>query len=72
MLDLVGRAQRRGSEVGEYFTRHAELPFWRYSVGTVEGHLAILGYDTRITPPPAPGYFILLEWNEGQVSFIRD
>jgi RNA polymerase sigma-70 factor, ECF subfamily len=73
-LDLVGRAQRRGGEVREYFSRYAEIPYWRFALGTVEGRLAILGYDTRIssTSEARPGYFILLEWKEGRVSLIRD
>jgi len=73
-LDLVGRAQRRGAEVGQYFSRYAEIPYWRFAMGTVEGRLAILGYDTRTptTPQAKPSFFILLEWTEGQVSFIRD
>lgn len=78
-LDLVGRAQRRGVEVreGEYFSRYAEMPHWRFAMGTVENRLAILGYDARAAAavpgnPPEPAFFILLEWRDGKVSSIRD
>ncbi len=70
-LDLVGRAQRRGAEVKEYFSRYAEAAPRRYAVGTVEGRPAMLGYF--IDPPSEqPSFFILLEWEEGRVSLIRD
>lgn len=70
-LDLVGRAQRRGAEVKEYFARYAEVAPRRYAVGTVEGRPAMLGY--YIDPPSEqPSFFILLEWKEGRVSSIRD
>jgi RNA polymerase sigma-70 factor, ECF subfamily len=73
-LDLVGRSHRRGVEVREYFSRYAEIPYWRFATGTVEGHLAVLGYDMRTASTPAakPSFFILLKWEEGRVSFIRD
>ena len=70
-LDLVGRAQRRGAEVGQYFTRYAEVGHWRFETGIVENRAAILAYDTQ-KESDRPSFFILLECREGRVSFIRD
>ncbi|HET6452007.1 MAG TPA: sigma-70 family RNA polymerase sigma factor, partial [Spirochaetia bacterium] len=70
-LDMVGRAQRRGAEVKEYFTRYGEVGPRRFAIGTVEERPAILGY--YLDPPSEqPSFFILLEWKEGRVSLIRD
>jgi RNA polymerase sigma-70 factor, ECF subfamily len=70
-LDLVGRAQRRGAEVGLYFTRYAEVGHWRFETGVVENRAAILAYDTQ-KETDQPSFFILLECKEGRVSLIRD
>jgi RNA polymerase sigma-70 factor (ECF subfamily) len=71
-LDLVNRAKRRGViEVGEYFQRYAPGDDWYLSSGAVENRAAILVYDPR-ERSSEPVYFILLEWEGGQVSFIRD
>jgi RNA polymerase sigma-70 factor (ECF subfamily) len=47
------------------------LTDWRAAVGTIEGHPAVLVYDTA-EQSPQPAYFILLTWKEAKVSSIRD
>lgn len=70
-LDLVNRLQLRGkAEVGNYFNRYAAAPDWRFASGLVEGRLAILAYAREGRGTPA--FFILLEWENGKVSSIRD
>ncbi|HUI70868.1 MAG TPA: sigma-70 family RNA polymerase sigma factor [Spirochaetia bacterium] len=70
-LDLVGRAERRGAEVSQYFTRYAEVWHWRIETGIVENRFAILAFDTQ-RESDQPSFFILLECKEGRVSLIRD
>ncbi len=69
-LDLVSRAQRRGSDVGSYFSSYAAIEGWRFEPGVVDGHDVILGY--RSASEATPSYFIQLELERGQVRFIRD
>jgi RNA polymerase sigma-70 factor (ECF subfamily) len=72
-LDLVGRTQLKGATqiASRYFHNYAQADFWRLSLGLVEGRPAILGYDLRETASE-PAYFILLTWEDGYVSNIRD
>jgi RNA polymerase sigma-70 factor (ECF subfamily) len=68
-LDLVGRADRRGKEVGEYFTRYAAGTPVFLAAGAVEGKPALLassGIGGR------PEYFILLHWSGDRIGLIRD
>ncbi len=72
-LDLLGQVKRRGlAEVGRYFTNYENLDDWRYGVGFVEGRPAVLVYDPREPSPAPPRYFVLIEWTDGRVGFIRD
>ncbi len=72
-LDLVGRTQLHGAAniAANYFHRYSNVYDWRMSLGTVEGHPAILAYDLN-QPSSDPAYFILLTWNNNQVASIRD
>jgi len=71
-LDLINRSTRRGlAEVGEYFHRYNQVDDWHLALGAVENHPAILVYDSR-EPSSQPVYFMLLAWDDAQVSLIRD
>ncbi|MEP6988946.1 MAG: RNA polymerase sigma factor, partial [Chloroflexota bacterium] len=50
---------------------YSQVYDWRMVVGTVEGHPAILAYDLGESSSQ-PAYFILLTWDNNQVSSIRD
>jgi RNA polymerase sigma-70 factor, ECF subfamily len=72
-LDLVGRTKLIGAaQISDnYFHRYSETHDWRFAVGTVEGRPAILGYDLS-EESTQPAYFMLLTWEDDQVSLIRD
>jgi RNA polymerase sigma-70 factor (ECF subfamily) len=71
-LDLIGRAKFRGvAEVGQYFHKYAQVDDWRLALGIVEDRPAILVYDPR-EESSQPAFFMLIEWDAGQVSRIRD
>lgn len=70
-LDLVGRVRLQGAaEVSNYFHRYEQQLDWHLGLGLVEGHPAILVY----TPDnlSRPTYFILITWDNDQISTIRD
>ena len=71
-LDLVNRLHAGGPDrVGHYFHRYSEAGAWRCAPGFVEGHPAILMFDSP-GPPAAPDYFVLLDWTNDRVAAIRD
>jgi RNA polymerase sigma-70 factor (ECF subfamily) len=72
-LNVLGRARMRGrGEVGtRYFNNYHQHQDWRLGLGVVEGHLAILVYDPQ-QESSDPTYFMLLNWDKGQVSNIQD
>jgi len=72
-LDLVNRVQLQSADAiaNNYFYRYSQVHDWRMTVGTVEGHPAILGYDLN-QPSLQPAYFIMLTWENDRVSSIRD
>lgn len=72
-LDIVGQVKRAGAaEISNrYFYVYNQLKDWHLAVGTIEGRLAVLVYETA-EPSPQPAYFILLTWKESKVSYIRD
>ena len=71
-LDLISRAKFRGvAEVGQYFEKYEQVDDWRLALGVVEDRLAILVYDPR-DGSPHPAFFMLIAWDDGQVSGIRD
>lgn len=67
-LDLVSKSQRRGKAVGMYFGRYAKEAVTVRPV-ELEGRLALAAYADGAT---SPSYFILLDWEEGLVTSIRD
>ena len=69
-LELVSRHERHGKEVGEYFTRYADLRDIRLVPGTLEGR-PVLG---MFTPRHAqhPTNFVFLSWRGDELTQIRD
>jgi RNA polymerase sigma factor (sigma-70 family) len=67
-LDLVSKSQRRGKDVGMYFGRY-EKEDVALRVVRIDERLALAAYVGGATKP---AYFILLEWESGQVGSIRD
>jgi len=71
-LDLVGRLQWQGKKtITPYFTRYGEVPHWRFTLGAVEGRMAMLVYDARGTME-RPNHFVLLAWDATGIAFIKD
>jgi len=71
-LELVARTRMRGrKEVGTYLHNYAETADWRFVPGMVEGRAAVL-VSRPGDPSSKPAYFILLEWDRGRVTAIRD
>lgn len=70
-LDLVQRTKARGTlEVGQYFHNYGKQEDWHLSLGFVEGRPAVLVADPR--EPASVAYFVLVQWEGGKISFIRD
>ena len=67
-LDVVSRSQRRGKQVNMYFGRY-EKENVALRVVRLEGRLAIAAY---VAGAGKPAYFILLEFEGGRVTSIRD
>lgn len=71
-LDLVNRLKLEGrTSIGRYFTRYAEESKWRFAFGAVEGRPAMLVFD-HAGAMVQPAHFVLLEWQDGRISMIRD
>jgi RNA polymerase sigma-70 factor (ECF subfamily) len=68
-LDLVSKSQRRGKEVGAYFARYEQELDLRIEVLGLEGR-DVLG--VFVGAGKRPDYFVLLTWEGGRVSTIRD
>jgi RNA polymerase sigma-70 factor (ECF subfamily) len=67
-LDLVSKTQRRGKQVGMYFGRYEKEDVALRTV-RLDGHLALGAY---VGGADRPSYFMLLEWDGGRVTSIRD
>jgi len=67
-LDLVSKSQRRGKQVGMYFGRYEEENV-ALRVVQLEGRWAFAAYVSDAT---TPAYFILIDFDAGKVSNIRD
>ena len=67
-LDLVSRSQRRGKQVGLYFTNYEKADV-RLRIVRVDGAVALGAYPSGAT---RPAYFVLLELERGRVKTIRD
>ena len=71
-LDLINRTKYRGvAEVGHYFHNYELVDDWHLDLGAVENCPAILVYNPR-EGSSQPVYFMLLAWDDAQVSLIRD
>jgi RNA polymerase sigma-70 factor (ECF subfamily) len=67
-LDLVSKSQRRGKQVGMYFGNYDKADV-TLRVVRLEGQLALAAH---VAGAEAPAYVVLLEWQGGQVTAIRD
>jgi RNA polymerase sigma-70 factor (ECF subfamily) len=67
-LDLVSKSQRRGKQVGMYFTNYEKERF-ELRVVRVDGRVALGVYAPSADKP---SYFMLLDFEEGRVKTIRD
>ncbi|HEY1959682.1 MAG TPA: sigma-70 family RNA polymerase sigma factor [Polyangiaceae bacterium] len=67
-LDLVSRSQRRGKQVGLYFTNYEKANV-SLRVVRVDGRVALGAYEASASEP---SYFILVEIEGGRVTRIRD
>jgi RNA polymerase sigma-70 factor (ECF subfamily) len=67
-LDLVSKSQRRGKAVGFYFARY-EKETVRLQVVRLDGQLVLAAYPDGAR---VPEYFILLAFDNGALSTIRD
>lgn len=71
-LEMVNRLRMQGrEEIKRYFTRYAEITWWRFAFGSIEGRPAMLVFDRR-SPEPRPAYFVLVDWRGEQIAAIRD
>lgn len=71
-LDLVNKTRLNGkAEVSRYFGNYSSLSDWHLVPGMVEGHPAILVFDSPAAGSD-PRYFILLNWQADKVATIRD
>jgi len=71
-LELVNKLRVRGrSDVGNYFTRYAQVEDWFFVLGLVDRQPAVLVRDpTNLGAQPS--YFVLLEWAGDRLMNIRD
>jgi RNA polymerase sigma factor (sigma-70 family) len=67
-LDVVSKSQRRGKEVGMYFGRYSKENV-RLDVVRLDGELVLAAFPDGAKEA---AYFILVEWDDGRVSSIRD
>ena len=67
-LDLVSKSQRRGKQVGFYFSNYEKNDV-AVRVVRLEGQLALAAY---VSGAKAPAYFMLLEFEAGRVQLVRD
>jgi len=71
-VDLVNRLRLVGRKAATpYFSRYAELKHWRFGLGAVDGHPAILVYDSN-GPMDRPNHFIVVDWRAGRIHGIAD
>jgi RNA polymerase sigma factor (sigma-70 family) len=71
-LELVNRLRLAGRNgVKPYFARYAQETKWRFELGAVDGRMAMLVFDSSGVADK-PAHFVLLAWQHGQLSGIRD
>jgi RNA polymerase sigma-70 factor, ECF subfamily len=72
-LDVVTRARRRGAAAAEYYERYSEIApqeQLRAEAGWVDGTPVLAVY--RPASAQAPAYFVVIEWQDDKIAFIRD
>ena len=67
-LDLVSKSQRKGKDVGFYYTNYAKQDV-SVRVVRLEGQLALAAH---VAGAVAPSYFILLDFDGDELRTIRD
>jgi RNA polymerase sigma factor (sigma-70 family) len=67
-LDLVSKSQRRGKAVGMYFARYEKESVSLRAV-RLDGRWVLAAH---VGGAAAPAYFVLLDWESGKVTAIRD
>lgn len=67
-LDLVSKSQRQGKAVGTYFGRYENEDVQLRPV-RLDGQLALAAH---VDGAERASYFILLDWDDGRVTAIRD
>lgn len=71
-LEVVNRTRMRGkAQVSNYFGNYDRVSDWALSLGFVDGRPAILIRDPRAADDAVRG-FMLVDWQDGKVSHIRD
>lgn len=71
-LDMVNKTKLNGrTEVSGYYGNYQRKDDWYMEPGFIEGKPAVLAFDKKGSTSP-PNYFILLEFEEDSVRFIRD
>ncbi|WP_104662428.1 sigma-70 family RNA polymerase sigma factor [Ensifer adhaerens] len=71
-LELVNRLKLEGREgIGRYFTRYAQETRWRFALGAIEGHPAMLVFDSA-DAVEKPAHFVILDWHGDEIAGIRD
>lgn len=71
-LNLVGKGQKVGEEVGIYFGNYNKARDWQLAIGKVEQRPAILIYDPENLNGP-PQYCMFIQWNSlDEVAKIYD
>jgi RNA polymerase sigma-70 factor (ECF subfamily) len=71
-LEVVNRTRMRGkAQVSTYFGNYDRVADWALSLGFVDGRPAILIRDPQAPEGGARG-FMLVDWQDGKVSQIRD
>jgi RNA polymerase sigma-70 factor (ECF subfamily) len=71
-LEVVNRTRMRGkAQVSNYFGNYDRVSDWALSLGFVDGRAAILIRDPQAGDDAVRG-FMLVDWQDGKVSHIRD
>lgn len=71
-LEVVNETRFHGKlEAGTYFVNYTRRKGWHFSAGLVEGRPAAL-VRFEGDPPGMISYFVLLEWEIGRITGIRD
>jgi RNA polymerase sigma-70 factor (ECF subfamily) len=69
-LDLVGKLERRGKAVGEYFSRYQDIASIRLEPGLLDGRPALALYHPA--DAARPSNVVLVSWQGDRIADIRD